>query len=239
MMKFGAPEDRPYHRRCLAPTMEPRVHHRVWETAAPAPVWKPVATYGLLAAFLAVFVAQLATMGRGGVELHNAVWTISADWIQRPWSPLTSTFAHGGPGHLLVNGLMMFFFGPLVERTLGRRNFILLFVLAGIASGIAQAELSAAFGTGRPALGASGGLMAIFGTMAVLFPNRQILIYGIIPLKFWIAALLYAAYDITGAFDPNDGIGNFAHLAGMAIGALVGLGIRRKQAGTNINAGWR
>ncbi len=121
---------------------------------------------------------------------------------------------------------MLYFFGPTLERILGTRAFVAWFFAAGAVSGILQAELSTAWGSGLPALGASGALFFVFGAMVVLFPNQTLLLYGIVPIKFWIAGVLFAALDILGAFNPNDRVGNFAHLAGALLGIGLGFGLR-------------
>lgn len=194
------------------------VHERVWER--PAVVWRPLATYTLLGAMAAVFLLQ-------GLFPYGTLWLVWTDWPLRPWSPLMSTFAHGGLAHLLLNGLVLYFFGPALERTLGRRAFVVLFLVTGAVSGIAQVELSAAWGSGLPALGASGAIMAVLGAMVVLHPRDRVLIYGVFPLPLWAMGVLYAALDVLGAFNAADGVGNFAHLAGMAMGLAYGAGLRR------------
>lgn len=207
------------------------VHDRVWENTPsrrpqPEPDWRPIATWSLLGAMGATFVLQLLALAQSD-GLHAMLFVIKPQWWLQPWTPITSTFAHGGVGHLLINGLMLFFFGPLLERIMGVKPFVALFILSGVVSGILQIELSEAFfgGTGG-ALGASGAIMMVFGALAIIMPTQKILIWGIVPIPFWLAAVGYAALDLLGAFNPADGIGNFAHLAGMAIGVVAGLRLR-------------
>lgn len=203
------------------------VHERVWERPAQeAKPWQPMGTYGLLAAMAGVFLLQL-------VVPDGRIWLVWVDWVQRPWSPFTSTFAHGGVGHILLNGLVLFFFGPILERVLGTGRFVALFIASGALSGIVQVELSAAWGSGLPGLGASGAINFVLGTLVVLMPRQKILIYGIVPLPFWVATALFAAWDILGTFNPDNGIGNFAHLSGLVWGLALGFGLRdrgRRQA---------
>lgn len=178
-------------------------------------------TYGLLAAMAVVFLGQLTVP-------DGRLWLVWVDWLQRPWSPVTSTFAHGGVGHLLLNGLVLFFFGPVLERVLGTKRFVGLFIAAGALAGIVQVELSAAWGSGLPGLGASGAINFVLGTLVVLMPKQKILVYGIVPIPFWIATALFAAWDVLGAFNPADGVGNFAHLAGLVWGLGLGFGLRER-----------
>jgi membrane associated rhomboid family serine protease len=192
--------------------------------------WRPEATYTLLGVMGAIWVIQLLFWGVKGPLVHDYFFVIDTDWYLRGWTLVTSTLAHSpqDPSHILFNGLFLFFFGPTVERILGQRRFLTMFFLTGAISGIAQVELAAHFGEGGGALGASGALMAIFGLSMVLLPNVHILVWGIVPVKLWIAGIGYAALDVLGAFNPYDGVGNFAHLTGMAVGLLYGVVVRRE-----------
>ena len=84
--------------------------------------------------------------------------------------------------------------------------------------------------TGGLALGASGALMFIFGCLVVLMPKEKVLFYGIIPMPFWAMGILYAVLDILGAIGPANGVGNFAHLSGMALGLGYGWRLRDRIA---------
>ena len=203
-----------------------RVGGSVFESRRPAyqaslrGPWKPLATYGLLGVIGAFFVVELALLSRPA--LFDALFVIDTDWPARPWSLATSTLSHGSPQHLLLNGLFLYFFGPVVERIVGRRRFLALFFVAGALSGVTQVHLSAALGHPNGALGASGALMMLFGVVMVLLPREKILIYGIVPVPMWAAGIGYAALDILGALNPSSPIGNFAHLSGMALGLGYG-----------------
>lgn len=158
-------------------------------------------------------------------DIHHFVFVVGTDWYLRPWSPITSTFAHSlqGIGHLAVNGLMLYFIGPTVERVLGTKRYVTLFLTAGAIAGIAQVHLTHAM-TDLPglALGASGAIMAILGVLVILFPKDQILIWGIVPAPMWLVGVGYIALDVLGVFNPYDRVGNIAHLTGVAIGLAIG-----------------
>ncbi len=194
--------------------------------AAVSRPWRPVGTYGLLGTIGAVFVLEFAVLN-SAPAWFGRLFVIDVDWPLRPWSLVTSTLSHGGFEHILFNGLFLFFFGPTVERIVGTKRFVALFLVAGALSGVAQVHLEAALGGGGGgALGASGALMMLFGLLMVLMPRQKILVYGVVPVPFWAAGIGYAALDVLGAFNPGDGIGNFAHLSGMALGIGYGAWLR-------------
>lgn len=227
-------------------------HPRVWERSQPQqppPSWgrpagprppgqKPLVTYWLLGAMGATFLLQLIVSGydaRGGFVAWRGIgyawepflFTIGTDWMFRPWTLVTSTFAHANPSHLFFNGLFLFFMGPAVERLVGGRRLLAVFLVGGAVSGIAQVHLVAWRVSGSlsdpfvQALGASGALMAIFGVLIALIPKARVF-FMVFPVPMWAAGVLYAALDVLGVFNPGDGVGHFAHLAGLALGLGYG-----------------
>lgn len=209
------------------------VHERVWERGPdprrrvqmPMRTWHPRGTYGLLIAMVAVYILQWVVAVSAPVW-HNYLFAISSTWWLHPWTVVTSTFSHSLARivHILFNGLMLFFFGAILERILGTKKFVWLFIIAGAVSGITQVTIQPG-----SALGASGAIMMVFGALVMIMPNEKILVWGILPVPFWAAGIGYALLDVLGALNPADGIGNFAHLSGMALGLWLGWDIRKRR----------
>jgi uncharacterized protein len=191
--------------------------------------WQPHATYALLGAIVAVFLVQLALVIAGRPALHNLLFVIDMSWPMRPWTLVTSTLAHSPTRmtHILFNGLFLYFLGPTVERLLGSKRFVILFLVGGAISGVLQAYLDWRFEDGGGALGASGALMVLFGLLMVLLPRETVLLMGIVPMPMWVMGLLYAAMDVLGLFDPTSSVGHYAHLSGLALGLGYGFYMRQ------------
>ena len=143
--------------------------------------------------------------------------------FSHPWMYFTSMFLHSGIPHLVLNMLVLFFLGPLLEETVGSRRFLEIYLGAGIV-----ANLLSVFFYER-ALGASGAVMGVIGVLIILMPNLKVLIYGILPAPLWMVGILYAALDIFGVLYPSS-VGSIAHLIGMGFGLLFGLYLK-KQSG--------
>ncbi len=194
--------------------------------------WHPIATYTLLGVIAAVHIAQwitVAVLGNG--ELHDTLFVVDMHWPFEPWTLITATLSHSlfSIWHIVVNGLVLFFFGPNLERLIGRKQFVILFFVAGAVASIAQVYVQwFVFGQDRGGLGASGAILMIFGALMIVMPNEKVLIWAIIPVPFWLAGIGFALLDIIGALNPESGVGNFAHLTGMAIGIWVGWTIRQR-----------
>jgi len=106
------------------------------------------------------------------------------------WSIFTSIFMHANLAHLFVNMFSLFFIGNFVEQLIGKKRFILFYLLSGIFASIFFALLSGFFGFGYwgsnifgdpkiMGVGASGAIFGLLGFLSVITPrNRVYLIAG-------------------------------------------------------------
>lgn len=144
----------------------------------------------------------------------------------RFWTLLTSVFSHLSIIHWLVNMLVLINFGPVLERVLGPRRFIVFYLLAGVLSSLGHCFVSAyLLGTpGVQALGASGALSGLVFVFSLLFPKEILFIFGLIPVPALLCAMILAGIDIWGVIAHMHGggfpIGHGAHLAGALTGVL-------------------
>jgi len=139
------------------------------------------------------------------------------------WTPVTHAFLHGNLFHLVVNMVALWFTGPLLEETLGRKRYLLLFFGGAVAGGLLQ---TVATPGSIDLVGASGAVCALLVGFATLFPRLEItaLIFFVIPVRMkaatlgWIVilgAVLFWAFGI----EPE--IGHLAHLGGGITGFLL------------------
>src|SRR5262245_61406430 len=76
--------------------------------------------------------------------LQHALAPVFTDSLQfvpayillRPWTIVTYMYLHGGPVHILLNMLMLYFFGPRVEHRIGPSRFLILYTWSGIAGAL-------------------------------------------------------------------------------------------------------
>ncbi|WP_128478001.1 rhomboid family intramembrane serine protease [Halorussus pelagicus] len=180
------------------------------------------------------FALQLlvsAVLGLPG--LAELLFVLRSDHIFRVWTWVTSIFAHGGFGHIALNSIVLYFFGPVVERRIGTKKFVALFLVAGMAAGLAQVAVSAVMSPGLVSgvVGASGAIAAILGVLTVLNPNLTIYLYFILPMPLWVATGLFVGYSVfvsaTGGIGAG-GVAQLAHLAGVGIGLAYGAKLKRE-----------
>jgi hypothetical protein len=140
-----------------------------------------------------------------------------------PWMFVTSIFLHADLSHLFFNMLALFFFGTYLERRVGGRTFVVLFLLSGIVGNIGFLLT-----TNNPLsieIGASGAIYGVIGALAIIAPFTQVFVYGLIPIPLILVAALWALIDLQGLFVPS-GIAYSAHIAGMLIGITFGIYFR-------------
>lgn len=179
-------------------------------------------TFVFLAIMAVVFLIQQILPQFIDMRLWYALFTLNPANPLYVWTWITSIFSHGGFFHLLFNGLVLFFFGPIVERKVGSKKFTALFLGSGVAAGFAQIALGYLTGAAAPLLGASGAIMAVMGVLTVLNPDLRVLLWGILPMPLWILTFGYAALSMLGMIGPAMGIAHGAHLGGLIIGLAYG-----------------
>ncbi len=163
-----------------------------------------------------------------GFNLERPLWFLFSFVpllaFDMPWMFVTSIFLHADLSHLFFNMFSLLIFGIYLERMVGGRLFLILFFAAGIIGNVGYIVTSG--NALIPAIGASGAIYGVMGTLAVLAPFLLIFVYGILPLPMIIAAGAFAVLDIMGLLVPS-GIAHGAHLAGMIVGIGAGLYLRR------------
>lgn len=137
------------------------------------------------------------------------------------WQLVTYMFLHGGLLHILFNMLTLYWFGPDLERTWGMQRFLKFYFVCGIGAGICVVIAELIVGSNTRTLGASGAIYGLLLAYGLLFPDRTILFFFIIPMKVrhfvWIMGLLAFYSSITAG---NSGVSNVAHLGGLGVGYM-------------------
>ena len=174
-------------------------------------------TYILIALTVVVFMLQNFTRG----WIYFAF--IPAYAIREPWTYVTSIFLHASIEHILVNMTVLLIIGSLLERLVGARKFIIIFLIAGVIGNIGyQITATNQF---TPGIGASGAIYGLMGTLALIDPLQVVYLGFTVPLPIIVLVPVYALLDILGIFTP-DSIAHGAHLGGLVIGILLGLCMR-------------
>jgi membrane associated rhomboid family serine protease len=192
---------------------------------------RPYVTLGILAVNIAVFCIFQGFGGNreftsGLVLAPSEFWSGQDTPPPTPvplWMTLvTSMFLHGSLMHLVGNMIFLWIFGPVVESSLGRLGFFVLYILSGIFAGLTYATVNV-FG-GLPVLGASGAVAGVLGALTSLHPSRKVaaLLFGVFTVVvpcFVAVGIFEIVSDVLPAFlGSKPDVAISAHIGGFAFG---------------------
>ena len=74
-----------------------------------------------------------------------------------------------------------------------------------------------------PTVGASGAVFGLLLAFGMMFPNSEIYLYFLFPIKAKYFVILYGAFELYSgiANNPGDNVAHFAHLGGMLFGYIL------------------
>ena len=138
------------------------------------------------------------------------------------WRLFTSMFLHdtqGMPYHLLFNMLFLWWFGTDVEDLYGWREFLCIYLGAGLAGSVLYVltDLPIPPALRVPALGASGAVTGVLVLCAVHYPLRTIYLMWFIPVPLWLFVVGSIGLDAYTLFSQmHTGVAVACHLGGAA-----------------------
>lgn len=127
------------------------------------------------------------------------------------WQPLTSMFSHGGIAHLGMNMFVLWQFGNMLERFMGKKRFLLLYFITGIITSLLSFLYIFYLDISVNLVGASGAICAILGYFAFFEKSQR---SGIVT---WILLISVAPLLI------GLPIAWYAHIIGLVIGFLYAI----------------
>jgi hypothetical protein len=196
-------------------------------------------TLGIIGFTVFVYIIQLMLgIGPGSSEFYDLLVLQPGleQVLSQPWTLVTVMFLHANEFHLFANMVTLYFFGTAVEKSIGSKNFLKFYFLSGIAASIGfvlfRNILSLYQGTSvlGPAVGASGAVVAMFAVVAMLYPEAEVLLYFVVPMKIKTALYAFGGFELFNLLAKSAGIylplvGGFAssaHLAGLLAGIWYG-----------------
>ncbi len=146
----------------------------------------------------------------------------------RIWQLFTYMFMHGGLMHLFFNMFALWMFGMELENTWGSRKFLGYYMICGIGAGISTLLIGPLFAPPGPTVGASGAIYGVLLAFGMMFPDRPIFLYFLLPIRARYFVMIYMALEVyAGITGTADGVAHFAHLGGAAVGLVYMLLDRR------------
>jgi membrane associated rhomboid family serine protease len=162
---------------------------------------------------------------------------------------LTYMFVHGGPWHLIMNMILLWFAGRRVQEIYGGARFLQVYVLSGIFGAAVELALVALREgpASAPLIGASAACFGVLMAFVAARPHEPIvaLVYFVIPVRarlrtvaLWLLGINFAMGVLALAeltpewLAGGDGVvAYFAHLGGAVAGWVWARGAQMRQLG--------
>lgn len=188
-----------------------------------SPRFTPWATYWIAFANAMVFFVMCVMLGTNAFSppvdfLKTFGGNNGPLTLYEPWRLISCQFVHAGPVHFISNMYVLILLGTLAENLLGRRRFVLLYVL----SGLGGAMLTLWWNPAIVSVGASGAIFGIAGALLAWFAQNHDGSKAEAIRKQTNAVLVFAACNLFLGF-TTPGIDNAGHIGGIATGFLLGL----------------
>ncbi len=151
------------------------------------------------------------------------------------WQICSYMFLHGHFWHIFLNMYALLIFGIPIEQSWGSKNFLIYYFFTGIGAGLVIFLInffSGGPGYYIPTIGASGAVFGILLAYGMLFPDSQILLFFVLPIKAKYLVVMYGAIELYSLISTGggSGISHVGHLGGLLFGIFYFLFVRKRTA---------
>jgi membrane associated rhomboid family serine protease len=170
-----------------------------------------------------IYFGLIPALFTGALRASDAL----PDWV----TILTWSFLHADIWHLLGNMIFLWVFADNVEDALGHVRFVIFYVLCAVAAGYAC--ILADPTSQGVVIGASGAVAGVVAAYLLLTPRAKIwiLAFDVFPVRLsavWVLGWWMVVQLISILTGEDGGIAWWAHVGGLAAGALLVLVLRQK-----------
>jgi len=123
---------------------------------------------------------------------------------------LSTMFTHGGIEHLIMNMIVLWQFGNMLEEYMGKVKFLMLYIMGGILTSVGTLIYMYSTGDFVNVVGASGAISVMMGYFALKVPSQR---NGII---VWMLAISFLPLLF------GMPIAWYSHLIGFGLGFIFG-----------------
>ena len=153
---------------------------------------------------IAIYILEIFSQGPFGKS-----WLVEAFSANSPailekfqiWRLITAPFLHSPVDiyHIVFNMMFLYFFGREMESLQGTKEFTFFYLAAAVFSTFVWAVFDYLMPGGRDPgtrmMGASGAIMAVSVLFTLFYPNREVLVFFILPMRMWVMLVIYLAFD--------------------------------------------
>lgn len=176
-------------------------------------------TIGLCVLLVAIYIAEVLnsgglTIGLGTLYDFGGLVTSAVGIDGQWWRLLTAGFVHASLMHILMNTIVIYFIGRILETTLGSLQVATIFILGVLGGSLLSMTLGA---LNVIYIGASSGAFAMVG--AVVYLGMQEKRRGAWVQQMQTMLIFVAMNLLFSLFDPTIGI--WGHVGGFFVGLAV------------------
>jgi len=142
------------------------------------------------------------------------------------WQIFSYMFLHGGFFHLFLNMYALMIFGMPIEQAWGSKRLLFYYLFTGVGAGITIFIINYFIIGGTlafvPTIGASGAVFGLLLAFGMLFPEAQILLFFVVPIRAKYLVVLYGAFELYALISSGGGsnISHVGHLGGLLFGLI-------------------
>lgn len=176
-------------------------------------------TFDTLVIITVVFIIQLVLVAIG---IGTAAVALALPFTERPWTLITSVYAHASLNHLLMNAMALGIFGLIVERRTSRARFHGFILGSGSIAGAAEVLVAGFLGHAVLVLGISGAVFALMGYVVAANPMSAAILGRFKPSRRVQIVLVIVLAGAITILTAADGVALIAHFIGFVIGLVSG-----------------
>ena len=152
---------------------------------------------------------------------------------------------HGPPFHIIGNMITFYFFASPLERIIGGKKLLKIYLVSALAASLGMVIFNNLIGiipngvtSAGLVVGASGGVMALVGVIAKLYPDADVLLFFVVPMKIKTAVYGVGVFEtlnmlliLTGIdiwIFPVEFFASAGHVTGLLAGLYFGNKLKEK-----------
>ncbi len=150
------------------------------------------------------------------------------------WQIFSYMFLHNTSGfmHIFFNMYALLIFGIPIEQEWGSKRFLIYYLACGTGAGLCIFIInliSMNIGYFIPTIGASGAVFGLLLAFGILFPDAELLLFFVLPIKAKYLVLLYGGIELyLELFGGQSPISHIGHLGGLLTGLIFFLVLKKK-----------
>ena len=180
----------------------------------------PMVVKNILIINVLLFAGKFLLADKIDLDRYLDLFPIGTEYF-KPHQFITYMFMHADLSHIFLNMLGVYMFGSILENIWGSKRFLNFYILCGLGAAVAQLAISSINNEYTILLGASGSVFGLLVAFAMMFPNTELQLYFVIPVKAKYLVTAYAAFELYNGFFSHDNVAHFAHLGGLVVGVII------------------